>query len=227
MRSRIGTGNIEASEAAGDYRAPRWVVVVIASLSLVITVFVVIRLLVDVPHLVAGTVPDDDYSRRYVEHPWAAYMHIAAGAAFLGGAILQLPYRRRRRSYSAHRRRGRILVLAGGLAGAFAVVFGVPRAFGGPGEAAATWLASLWMLTCLALGFVAARRRDILTHRRWMIRAFAIALAVGTIRLWIGVFLASGLLDLRASFTPAFWLAFAMHGAAAEAWLRRYPRPPG
>ncbi len=40
-----------------------------------------------------------------------------------------------------------------------------------------------------------------------MIRAFAIGLAVGTIRLWVGLFMALGIFDLQGSFAPAFWLA--------------------
>ena len=85
----------------------------IGLLLLVLTAFIVIRLVSDVPQLVHGTLPDDDYARRYVEHPWTAYLHIAAGAAFLVGALLQLPYRVRRRSYALHRRRGRVLVPLG------------------------------------------------------------------------------------------------------------------
>jgi hypothetical protein len=63
-------------------------------------------------------------------------------------------------------------------------------------------------------------------HRRWMIRAFAIAIGVGTLRIWIGVFQASGLLDFPSSFGPAFSIAFSLHVVAAELWLRAFPNPP-
>jgi hypothetical protein len=50
------------------------------------------------------------------------------------------------------------------------------------------------------LAFRAVRAGDIVQHRRWMIRAFAIGVAVGTIRIWIAVFQISGLLGLPAAF---------------------------
>ena len=36
------------------------------------------------------------------------------------------------------------------------------------------------MATCLVLGFLAIRRRDIVSHRAWMIRAYALGLGAGT-----------------------------------------------
>lgn len=53
-----------------------------------------------------------------------------------------------------------------------------------------------------------------------MIRAFAIGLAVGTIRMWIGLFEATGVFEFQDAFGPAFWIAFVMHAIAAEIWLR-------
>lgn len=58
-----------------------------------------------------------------------------------------------------------------------------------------------------------------------MIRAFALGLAVGTIRIWVGLFQGFGLLGFRASFGVAFWLGFAMHAMTAELWLRWRPSP--
>jgi hypothetical protein len=55
----------------------------------------------------------------------------------------------------------------------------------------------LWFLACLVLAVRAIRRDDIVHHRRWMIRAFAIAIGVGTIRIWIGLFQTAALLDSR------------------------------
>ena len=63
----------------------------------------------------------------------------------------------------------------------------------------------LWFLTCLVLAVRAIRRDDIVHHRRWMIRAFAIGIGIGTVRIWLALFgcrggrrieLRSGVLDL-------------------------------
>jgi hypothetical protein len=43
---------------------------------------------------------------------------------------------------------------------------------------------------------------------------------VGTIRLWIGLFEALGLLSFRDAFGVAFWISFLLHAAAAELYVR-------
>jgi hypothetical protein len=61
-----------------------------------------------------------------------------------------------------------------------------------------------------------------------MIRAFAIGLAIGTIRIWIAAFQVFGVLSFRDSFGVAFWLSFVVHALAAEAYLAKRPqRDPG
>jgi hypothetical protein len=87
--------------------------------------FVALRLSVDVPSLVTGTVPDEAYDARFVRHPWLTYLHIGPGVLYLIGAPLQLAYWFRRRHYAVHRRLGRILLGAGLLTGAMAVVIGL------------------------------------------------------------------------------------------------------
>jgi hypothetical protein len=81
----------------------------------------------------------------------------------------------------------------------FAFLFGLGLPWGGSVEAVATAVFGCWFLTYLLLAVRAIRRDDVVNHRRWMIRAFAAGVAVGTIRIWIGILLASGLLALRAT----------------------------
>ena len=208
-------------------RQLRTVGTVLALLIAIVLAFFAIRLSVDVPNLAAGTVPEDAYDQRFVEHPWLAYLHIVPGVLYLIGAPLQLSRRFRTRHYPVHRRLGRVLVSMALLSGVFAIAFGVPFAFGGPGEAAATLVFGVWFLACLVLAFRAIRSDEVARHRRWMIRAFAIGVGVGTIRIWIGLFQATGLLSFRDSFPVAFWISFALHVAAAEWWLRRTPALTG
>jgi hypothetical protein len=65
-------------------------------------------------------------------------------------------------------------------------------------------------------------------HREWMIRAFAIGLAVSTTRPIVGVFFATARLTHLTPhdfFGTAFWLGFTSHAIAAETWIN-YTRPP-
>jgi uncharacterized membrane protein len=192
----------------------------------IVVVFFVRRVTNDVPQLLTGTVPDDAFDRRYVEHPALAYLHIVPGVIYLLGAPVQLAWRIRSRHYRLHRRLGRFLVAMGLLSGVFALAFGIPHSFGGAGQAWATVVFGTWFIACLALGLRAIRGGDPVRHRRWMIRAFAVGVAVGSIRIWLGVFQATGLLSLHDSFAPAFWLAFSLHVVAGELWLRNVQHPP-
>jgi hypothetical protein len=50
---------------------------------------------------------------------------------------------------------------------------------------------------------------------------------VGTIRIWIGLFLGTGLLDFHDSFAAAFWIGLSLHVLAAEWWIRTTPDKTG
>jgi uncharacterized membrane protein len=222
MRDRTLQTELRSAEAPSRRRTPWPVGITVAILILIVLGFVAVRLSVDVPSLVTGTVPDEAYDARFVRHPWLTYLHIGPGVLYLIGAPLQLAYWFRRRHYAVHRRLGRMLLGAGLLTGAMAVVIGLLLPIAGFDEMSATVLLGVWFLICLVLAFRALRGGDIVQHRRWMIRAFAI----GTIRIWIALFVITGLLDLPAAFGPAFWIAFTMHALATELWLRTRPLPP-
>ena len=198
----------------------------IAILILIVLGSTVRRLSTDVPNLVAGTMPDEAYAARFVQHPWLTYVHILPGVLYLVGATIQLAYWFRSRHYTVHRRMGRILLGAGVVTGVTAVAIGLLFPFGGPAQASATVVFGIWFLVCLTFAFRAIRADDMVRHRRWMIRAFAIGVGVGTIRIWLGLFQATGLLDFSDSFGPAFWISFTLHALAAELWLRARPLPP-
>lgn len=226
MTDRMFRTELMPAEAPSRRRTPWLVGITVTILILIVLGFVAVRLSVDVPSIAAGTVPDDAYDARFVRHPWLTYLHIGPGVLYMVGAILQLAYWFRRRHYAVHRRLGRILLGAGLLTGAMAVMIGLLFPIGGPGEMSATVLFGVWFFVCLVLAFRGIRADDIVRHRRWMIRAFAIGVGVGTIRIWIALFVITGLLDVPAAFGPAFWISFIMHALAAELWLRARPLPP-
>lgn len=218
--SRMDTSGARTGPARG---AVRVVAGVTGLLIAIVLGFAVARVVTDWPHILDGTVPDDGYAARFVEHPWRAYLHIVPGVGYLLLAPLQLSRSFRTRHYDVHRRLGRVLLTCGLVSGTFAIAFGVPLAWGGRPESAATAVFGAWFLGCLLTAYRAIRRQEVARHRRWMIRAFAVGVAVGTIRIWVAIFQAFGLLDFPDSLAVAFWVAFPMHVAAGEWWLRRTP----
>ena len=135
--------------------------------------------------------------------------------------------------YDAHRRLGRVLLLCALVGGLLALIFGLLHSWGGALEAIASLVFGVWFVVSLVLAFRAIRNDDVAAHRRWMIRAFAVGIGVGTIRIWVGLFTAltiarnGGAEDLtlpgQTSFGVAFWLGFTMHVCVGELWLRRTP----
>ncbi len=184
---------------------------------LVVLAFTVRRMLIDFPQLGASVAPSAE-DAEYVAHRVLAYAHIVPGVLYFVGGVLQLSARIRRSHITLHRRLGRVVLVSGLVSGIFAIVFGVQYAYGGSWEAAATVCFGVWFEACLVAAFVSIRRGQVLAHRRWMIRAFATASAVGTIRILVAVLMVP--VGFVASFALAFWLAFALHTAVAELFIR-------
>lgn len=191
-----------------------------------ILVFLIIRVTQDVANSTTGTVPPEgDFSRRYALNPVLAYLHILPGLVYLLGAPLQVSRRVRTLHLALHRRLGRWVVLpAGVVTGVFAIAVGVVMPFGRIAEASATVVFGTWFLTALFLAFRAVRAGDIVTHRRWMLRAFAVGIGVGMIRVVVGVGEALGI-GIDRSFGAAFWIAFCLMALVAELWLRTGDQP--
>jgi uncharacterized membrane protein len=227
----IVTSTIDRGPRSGDAaptRSRRPVLIFIAVLIGIVLTFYAIRIATDAPFLVTGTDPEpEDFEARYVSHPWLAYLHMTPGVLYLLSAPLQLSQRFRTKHYTAHRRLGRVLATAAMVSVTFALAFGLRFAWGGSLEAIATAVFGCWFLACLVLAVRAIRRGEVSIHRRWMIRAFAVGLGVGTIRIWIGLFLGTGLLDFHDSFAAAFWIGLSLHVLAAEWWIRTTPDKTG
>ena len=135
-----------------------------------------------------------------------------------------LNLRRRRPGY--HRAAGRTVVVAGALVAGSALWMTLRYPQEGTGEVLYLFrLAfSTAMVAGMVLGFAAIRRREIVRHRAWMIRAYAIALAAGTQAFTVdvgGALLGDGVLAHELSIASA-WL---INLAVAEWAACRRPAP--
>jgi uncharacterized membrane protein len=163
---------------------------------------------------------------RFTGFPLALVLHIAGSAVFALMGALQLVPRFRRRRLTWHRRAGRLVALAGLLVAGSALWLTMgyaPRPGSGEVLRALRLVFGSGMVACILLGFAAVRRRDIVAHRAWMVRGYAIGLAAGTQVFTepLGVALFGD--DVVASDLAkgAGWL---VNLTVAEALLRRRPR---
>lgn len=126
------------------------------------------------------TIPTDE---RFVGVPVALVVHILGAAVYAVLGAFQFVPRFRRRHLSWHRWAGRVLSVVAMLVVGSALwltLFYPPQ----PGTGVLLHVFRLVVVAAtaasLVLGIVAVRRRDIATHRAWMIRAYALSLGAGT-----------------------------------------------
>jgi uncharacterized membrane protein YozB (DUF420 family) len=173
----------------------------------------------------------------FVLHYPLLVAHVLFGSVALVAAMFQVWPWFRQHHQTAHRRIGRVYVLAGALpAGVIGLILGLATPFGPFIRVSNVMMALLW-LAFTVTGFVMARRGRYAEHRRWMIRSFALAYSIILNRL-IGVvaFLAlSPQLDstfqgneewmVQAVAGITGWLSWVTVLLAAEWWLERRGDP--
>jgi uncharacterized membrane protein len=175
----------------------------------------------------AGLLPANALDADFAHHAPLTFAHIVPGLIFVVLGPLQFVQRLRRRRPRLHRIMGRIVLVAGLVTGVTALAMTAQMAIGGGVERAATTTFAVVFLVALVTAFQRIRRGDVASHREWMLRAFAIGLAVAAVRPIVGVFFATQRLTHlapREFFGIAFWLGFVVNAAAAELWIRRTRR---
>jgi hypothetical protein len=237
MASSVSAKAERSIKPAQRVRRTLWSAVMVLAL---IGIAVVVRRTVTlVPILVNGYTPPapasnpvaaqfaalDDIFARY---PVLTLIHIIPGVLFMVLGPLQFSATLRARHLHWHRWSGRVYLICSLIIGVSALVMSVAMpAIGGVTQAVATTLFALLFLFALGKAYWHVLHREIAQHREWMIRAFAIGLAVATIRPIIGLFFATSRLS---GLTPdtffgiAFWIGFVLHLIAAEVWIR-WTRP--
>jgi len=161
--------------------------------------------------------------QAFARHPMLTLIHVIPGLLFMILGPLQFSATIRARHLRWHRWSGRVFLVCSLIIGVSALVMSFSmQSIGGVNQAAATILFGTFFLVALGKAFWHIRRREIALHREWMIRAFAVGLAVATIRPIIGIFFAtshwSGLTPAQ-FFGTAFWIGFVLQLIAAECWI--------
>jgi uncharacterized membrane protein len=126
---------------------------------------------------------------RFAASPVPLVVHIVAaiGYALLGAFQFSAGIRRRRPGW--HRGAGRVLVALGlalAFSGLWMTLFYARKEGTGDLLYVFRLLAASGMGVSIILGLAAIRRRDIVTHRAWMARAYALALGAGTQAFTVG-----------------------------------------
>ena len=165
-----------------------------------------------------------DFMAHHLEdNALALYAHIGVAPIALAVMPFQFLTRLRARWPVLHRWLGRVYVtaiLVSGVAG-FQLAF-----YTSAGPLAATGfavLAVLWLATT-GIAFTYALRRQIDRHKVWMLRSAALTFAAVTLRVYLGIAMASGI-DFDTAYLLVSWLAWVPNALVMEAYLRFYRAP--
>lgn len=191
--------------------------------AIILVLIAVMGVAVAVNHFIAPP-----YNDGFARHPMIVKAHVVLGAVYLLLGAFQFSPFIRRRWIGYHKAAGRFLAAAAIVVGASAIFIGVVIPFSGKAEQIIMTIFGGYFLIAIAAALAAIRAGRVEPHRRWMIRAYAVASAILTMRL---IFIPL-LIVLNASSQEqtaqlsiiSFTLAFIIHVIAAEWWLRRAPQ---
>ncbi|MGA8048566.1 MAG: DUF2306 domain-containing protein, partial [Burkholderiales bacterium] len=132
-----------------------------------------------------GVAVHPDMRAGFEAHRSGIYAHVFASAVALALGPFQFSARLRAARLGLHRWLGRLYLGVGVLVGGAAGLFMAFHAFGGlAARLGFACLALAWLYTGLR-AYQAIRARDLVSHRRWMVRNFALTFAAVTLRLWL------------------------------------------
>lgn len=168
----------------------------------------------------AGAAVGEAMQAVYRANPIVIHTHaFAAGLALLLGPW-QFSTRLRTRRPQWHRWVGRVYLAAGVVTGGVSGLLLARLAQGGwVGRLGFACLAVAWLYTGWR-GYRAIRRGERVEHRRWMLRNHALTLAAVSLRLYIPLFLVSGV-PFQDAYPLIAWLCWVPHLVIAQWWLNR------
>lgn len=164
------------------------------------------------------------YNPGFLRHPVVTAAHVALGGLFLALAPFQLVSRLRRRRLVLHRRVGRGLVAVGLVVGVTGLVMTLLFPIAGWSQRFVVGAFGVAFVVSLVKGFGYARTGAVALHREWMIRALALGLAIASQRLIIApatAIIGNPTPTQIVRLAMVSWIAFVLHAAAAELWIRR------
>ena len=221
QRSELGTPMPQKPKAPNKARSAKRLVTALLLLSALPLTFGVVRLV-----QLAGGAEITPANARFFASPLPVVVHILSASVYALLGAFQFAARFRRRRPGWHRIAGRLLVVCGllvGLSGLWMTLFYALPASDGALLYIFRLLFGSAMVVSIVLGFTTIRRGDVLGHRAWMTRGYAIGLGAATqmLTLMVGEIIAGPPSELsRALLMGAAWV---INLAVAEWIIRRRP----
>lgn len=160
--------------------------------------------------------------------PWGIFPHALFGGTALALGVFQFHRGLLQRHRGRHRLLGKIYLigcLGTGVAGSYMSFF----SYGGLITHLGFAVLAVGTLTTSLIAYLVIRRGEVVRHREWMIRSYALIFAAVTLRIELPILVVifGGPV---AGFLPAYqviaWLCWVPNAAVGEILIRRSRRPP-
>lgn len=167
-----------------------------------------------------GALVHPEMRANFNAHPVGIYAHVFGASVAMALGPFQFSTRFRAKYLNVHRWFGRLYLGIGVLIGGAAGLFMAHYAFGGlPAKLGFGGLALAWLYTGVQ-AYRAIRAGDVTTHRRWMVRNFALTFAAVMLRIYLPASYAAGI-DGNVSYPIIAWLCWVPNLIVAEYCFNR------
>lgn len=164
--------------------------------------------------LISPRFPFDSGLHNY---PVLTTIHIIPGLIF----ILLGPFQFRRMSPAFLRKSGNVFIAVSYIIGFSALVMPfIILPLGGINEAVASCFFALYFLFSITQAFRAKQQYLFARNREWMLRAYAVGLAIATVRPIMALSFVFFGMRPQTFLGTAFWIGFSMHAIVAEIWIQ-------
>ena len=168
--------------------------------------------------------PAAELDTHFANHRGLTLLHVLPAMLFMILGPLQFVRGLRAKYPQIHRWSGRVFLACSAIVALSGLRMAMGKTIGGLDEKAAILLFGTLFLIALSKALWHALRREFTLHREWMIRGYAIGLAVATIRPIMGAFFTAALVRGHVPapsefFGTAFWIGFTLQMIAAEIWI--------
>jgi hypothetical protein len=196
-----------------------WIIVIILAL---IGVAAAIRRALIIENIIPSFSPPKypGFDSGFSKHRALTFFHIIPGSLFMILGPLLFIKKIKNQNINLYKRIRASYFICAYIVGVSALAMSYTVSIGGANETAATTTFALFFLYCLTKALTNTLNGNNILYREWVLRSFAIGLAIATTRPIIGIFFAVSPLSPHEFFGTAFWLAFTLHLIIVEAWIR-------
>jgi hypothetical protein len=215
--------HLSSQDAVPPLSYPRWLRIAFWICIVIAVVAVILRAAALLTPRTTGPAAVAELDAYFASRAGLTFTHILSALVF----VLLLPLLFWQRTRDSRTVRSAFFAL--GYVVGFTAYAMSTHAIGGWLERSAVLIFNTLLLACLTRAWLVARAGTACSAEphRWMLRAVAILLGIGTTRPVIGAFFATSRithLSPRQFFGVAFWIGFSVNTFAMELWLRKQQR---